>query len=60
MTSFVHREIRQREQDGFSILIPEEYTVRVFGDKLKLSCIDDINQEHRRLRLIINPLEKPD
>ena len=33
---------------------------RLFGDKLKLTCIAAVPQYHRRLRLIINLLAQPD
>ena len=45
--------------DSFSILPPELDVVGVFGDKLKLSWISVIPQEHLRMRLIVNLSEKP-
>ena len=45
-------------QDGFSILFPETDTVRLFREKLKLSQITAVPQEHRRLQIILTLLEK--
>ena len=39
MKIFICREIQHRVQYGFSILLPAEDTVRMFGEKLKLSHI---------------------
>ena len=52
--------MQQRVWYGFSIIILEVDSVRVFGDKLKLSCITAVPQEHHRPCLIINLSEKSD
>ena len=59
MKEFIYREMRHCVRDGFSILLPAADTVRVFGDKLKISCIAAVPQEHQRLRLIINLSAQP-
>ena len=58
ITTFIRREMSQQMQDGFSILLPAAEIVRVFWDKLKLSCIADIPQDYFHPRLIINLLAK--
>ena len=60
MTAFICKEMRQRVQDGFRILLPEAGAARVFGDKLKPSCITAVPQDHHRPRLVLNLLENPD
>ena len=53
-TAFIQGEIQRRIMDGLNILLPAADTIRLFGEKLKLSCIAEMPQAHRRLRLIIN------
>ena len=59
MIAFIRGDLHQRVQDGFSILLPEVYTVRVFRETLKLYCIVAVPQEHRRTCLILNLLTQP-
>ena len=56
---FMSGEIRQSVQDGCSILLSAADVVRLFGDKLKLSCIAAFLQEYLRLRRIINLSAQP-
>ena len=60
MTSFIREELLQRIKDGFSILLPAEDAMRLFGEKLKLSCIAAVPQAHRCPRLILNLSAQPD
>ena len=39
MTAFIQGDMQQRIKYGFSILLLEEDTIIMFGDKLRLSCI---------------------
>ena len=45
---------------GFSILLPVEDAIILFGEKLKLSCIVMVSQAHRCARLILNLSYQPD
>ena len=60
MAGFISGEMHQRVQDGFSILLPMEDAVRIFGEKYKIYCITEVPQAHLRHRLILNLLAKPD
>ena len=60
MTAFIRGEMQRRIKDGFSILLPAADAIRLFGEKLKLSCIAAVPQARRRPRLIINLSEQPD
>ena len=53
------REMGRNVQDGFLILLTVTNVVRVSWDRLKLSCIMAIPQEHRRPRLKLNLLDQP-
>ena len=59
MATFIHREMQKCVQHGFRILLLEAYTVRVFGDKMNLSYIAAVPQEHGQTCLIVNLAEKP-
>ena len=54
MKCFIHREMSYRVQYGLSILLPEAGMVRAFRNKLNMSHIAAVPQEHLRTRLIIN------
>ena len=58
--AFIRGEICQHVQDGFRIFLLVAYTIRLFGDKLKLFCIAAVPQEHHRPCLILNLSEKSD
>ena len=60
MVRFIRGEIQQRIQDGSSILLHAADTLRMFGEKLKLSRIVAVPQAHIRPRPILDLLEKPD
>ena len=60
MTAFIRGEMQRRINDGFRILLPSAYTIRLFEEKLKLSCIAVVPQAHRSPCLILNLLEQPD
>ena len=60
ITEFIRGDMRQHVQCCFRILLPAVNAVRVFGDKLKLSCIDAAHQDHLRPCLITKPLKNPD
>ena len=59
-TMFIQGEIHRRIKVGFIILLPAAGAVWLFGEKLKLSRIEVVNQAHRCLRLILKLPEKPD
>ena len=46
--------------DGLNILLPAADTIRLFGEKLKLSHISVVPQAHYRPRLILNLLAQLD
>ena len=50
----------QRVWYGFNILITVADSAHIFGDNIKLYHIVEINQEHRRMRLIIRMSENHD
>ena len=52
--------MQHRVQDGFSILLPVAYMVRLFGDNPKLSRIMTVPPEHLRPCLILNMSSQPD
>ena len=52
--------MQRRIKDGFSILLPAADVIRLFGERLKLSCIAAVPQAHCRPHLIINLLVQPD
>ena len=54
MTDFIRGEMQRRIKYGFRIFLPLADAIRLFGEKLKLSCIAEMPQAHRCLRLIIN------
>ena len=60
MVGFIWGDKKPRIQYGFSILLPAADAVRMFGAKLKLSCIAAVSQAHLRPRLILNLLVKQD
>ena len=45
MVSFIRGELWRWIQDGFSILLSAEDSVRLFGEKLKLSRIAEVPQD---------------
>ena len=57
---FIQGELWRWVQDGFSILLSADNDVRLFGEKLKLSCIAAVPQAQRRLCLILNLSAQPD
>ena len=54
MISFIQGEIQRKIKDGFGILFPAANAIRLFGERLKLSCIAGVPQAHRRPRLVFN------
>ena len=54
MVSYIRGELRQRVQDGFSILLSAQDAVRLFREKLKVSCIAEVPQSQRQPQLILN------
>ena len=58
---FIQGELQLRVQDVFSILLSAKDTVRLFGEKLNLSCIVAVPHAQCWPRLIMNlsaPLDK--
>ena len=51
---FICGETQRRVQYIFIILLPAEDALRVFIEKLKVSCITALPQAHFRPRLILN------
>ena len=60
MTTFIRGDMHRKIKDGFSILLPAAGAVRLFDKNLKLSCIAEVPQAYRRLRLILDLLAKLD
>ena len=56
MTTLIQRRIK----DGFSILLTAVDAFQLFGEKMNISRIVVVPQEHRRPRLIFNLSENPD
>ena len=54
MTIFICREMKQRVQDGFRILLPDADMVWVFRGKLKLFCISAFPKSHCHIHLILD------
>ena len=54
MVGFIWGEMQQRIQYGISILLPAVDAVRMFGAKLKISCIMVVTQAHHQPRLVLN------
>ena len=52
--------MQQRIKDGFSILLPAEYAIRLCGERLKLYRMAAVPQAHRCPRLILNLFAQPD
>ena len=52
--------MQRRIKDGSSILLPAADVIRLFGERMKLSCIAAVPHTNRRLRLILNLLAQPD
>ena len=52
--------MQRRIKYGFGILILSADSIRLFGERLKLSYIAAVPKAHRRLRLILNLLAQPD
>ena len=59
MIVFIFGDMQHHVQDGFSILLPAADASALFGDKLKLSRIAAVPQDHQRPRLILNLMEQP-
>ena len=59
MIEFIHEEMRQSVQDESRIFFPWADVVRLFGDKMNMSCITAVPQEHHRPHLILNLLVQP-
>ena len=60
MVNFIQGELQRQVKDRFSILLSAKGDVRVFGKKLKLSCIAAAPQAQRCPHLILNLLAQPD
>ena len=60
MTAFIRGKMQQSIKDGFIILIPAADTIKLFREKLKLSCITAVPQAHFRLPPILIFLAQPD
>ena len=54
MTSFILGDMEQKLWDGLRILLLDSYTVKLFRDKLNLSCIATVSLDHFWMRLILN------
>ena len=60
MVGFNRGEMQRRFQYGFSILLPTENVVRVFGENIKLSRIAAVPQDHLQPWLVFNISSQPD
>ena len=59
-TYLIWGEMQRSIKDGFSTLFPTADTIRLFGERLKLSRIAAVPQANFRLRLILNLSAQPD
>ena len=60
MVGFIRGEMQGRVQDGYSIILPTDDAVHIFGESLKLSHITAVPQSHHQPRLILNLSENSD
>ena len=57
--SFCWEELLERDQQGFSIILPEDVALEVFGDRIRISCLTSVDQAHRKPRLFYNATAAP-
>ena len=48
------QEMLERTQNGFSIILPVDMALLVFGDRICISCLASVKQANRKSRLICN------
>ena len=48
------------KQSGFSIVLMEEDTIKLFGTALHTYRLNSVNQDNCKPRLICNSIEEPD
>ena len=53
-TDFCQQELLERAQRGFSIILPVDVVLLVFGDHIRISCLASVDQANRKPRLICN------
>ena len=59
-TALCQGGIMERTQWWFSIVLKEEYAIKLFGATIRISCLASVDQNNRQPRLICNSSEDPD
>ena len=59
-TAFYRQELLGQAQHGFSIVLPLDVALLVFGDRIRISRLAYVDQANRKPRLICNSLVAPD
>ena len=57
--SFCRRELLERAQRGFSIILPEGVALKVFGDRIRISRLASVDHDNWKPRLICNYTATP-
>ena len=52
--AFFWKELLERVQNGFRIILPVEVALLLFGDRIRISCLASVDQANRKPRLICN------
>ena len=58
-TAFYRQELLERAQCGFSIILPVNVAMLVFGDRIRISCLASVDQANRKPCLICFSLASP-
>ena len=59
-TAFCRRELLERSQRGFSIILLVRDALHFFGQKIRISRLAYLDRQNRKPRLICNSSEAPD
>ena len=59
-TAFCQQELLERVQNGFSIILPVDVVMLMFGDHIRISRLESVVQANRKLCLICNYYAVPD
>ena len=58
--AFFQQELLEQAQRGFSVILPVDVALLVFGDRIWISRLASVDQANRNPRLICNSLAAPD
>ena len=59
-TTFCQQELLEWAQSGFSIILPVDVALFVFGDCIRISCLVSVDPAKRKPRLLYNVSAAPD